>query len=768
MGRRRRNNNQGATGSSSGGGGGRKLLINATEPEESRIAVLKQGRLDEYYIERQSLGSTLGNIYKAKVTNVEKSIGAAFVDFGHGRQGFLHVSDLCMEAVDSDAAVLLAGVQAAREVAHDEDVVEPAPKSPGTAEQAADADPAPQAADLAADTDDEGDLASDQGDWSDGGDSDASGTSTEELDPLDVEEEGPGGTDELGGPGGDDDLDRDDAEGERVAADADDESDEDDTDRDSDDDDAESDGDGVDDDEEGDDDDGAERADDRGIPAALLALFGPLTEVAEQARVEAEALIGPSRQGRNGAARSDSTDGRGRRRRGRRAGRGNRGTPAGGNSGSSPGVSAARPARNSSGRRDVRQMPPIEQILQKGQEIVVQVIKDGIGTKGPTLTTYLSIPGRFIVLMPGIAKRGVSRKVTDPDERERLKKIVQTLEAPDDLGFVVRTAGSRCDADDLQRDLTYLLRLWEQMKSRSRGYSAPVLLYQENDLVIRTLRDLYDGQGEIVTDDEATAEKARDFLTQILPDCVDRVQLHRNEKPLFTHYGLETELNRLLQSRIELKSGGSLIIEQTEALVAIDVNSGRFKPEQHKNIDETAFLVNSEAAVEIARQIRLRDLGGVVVVDFIDMRAEKHRKQVERIFKDELRGDRARIKLARFSPFGIIELTRQRVRPSLKRSVHQRCPYCEGTGYVPSDETSCLGVIRRVRENLWRPGSVLVVTVRPEVAEAVLNTQKRILADFEAASRKQVFVRADHRLAYEDIEVRAMVALPDALDHRRA
>jgi len=467
----------------------------------------------------------------------------------------------------------------------------------------------------------------------------------------------------------------------------------------------------------------------------------------------------------------DDDSSRGRRgRRGRRRRKGERSGERSGDRSSerSGGRNGDSTSKSGRGRREVRQMPAIENILKKGQEIVVQVIKDGIGTKGPTLTTYLSIPGRFIVLMPGIHKRGVSRKVVDGKERDRLKQFVRQLEAPDELGFVVRTAGSGCTVEALQRDLDYLLKLWEQMRNRTRGYSAPVLLYQENDLIIRTLRDLYDGQGEIVTDDKPTAEKARDFLRQIMPDCVDNVQEYHDEKPLFSHYGLEAELGRLLQSRIELKSGGSLIIEQTEALVAVDVNSGRFKPEHHKGIDETAFLVNCEAAVEIARQVRLRDLGGVVVIDFIDMRLEKHRKQVERIFKDELRQDRARIKVARLSPFGIVEMTRQRVRPSLKRSLHQRCPYCEGTGYVPSDETSCLSVIRKVRENLWRPGAVLVVTVRPEVAEAVLNTQKRILADFEQSSRKQIFIRADHRLAYEDIEVRAMVTLPNEFDHRRA
>jgi ribonuclease E len=370
--------------------------------------------------------------------------------------------------------------------------------------------------------------------------------------------------------------------------------------------------------------------------------------------------------------------------------------------------------------------------------------------------------------MPGIAKRGVSRKVVDPGERDRLKAIVRELEVPEGLGFIVRTAGTGASRDDLKRDLDYLLRLWEQMKTRIAEHSAPVLLYQENDLVIRTLRDLYDGQGEIIIDDRPTMEKARQFVSQIMPACVDKVSFHDSDRPLFSHYGVENEITRLLENRIELKSGASLIIEQTEALVAIDVNSGRFKPDGGSGIEDTAFAVNSEAAVEIARQIRLRDLGGVVVVDFIDMRAERHRKQLENIFKEALRRDRARIKVARFSPFGIIELTRQRVRSSLKRTVHQRCPYCTGTGYIPSDETSALAVVRTVRENLARPGAVLVVTVRPEVAEAVLNQHRRSLADLEQASRKTIFVRGDHRLSYEDIEIRPMVALPDDLDHRHS
>jgi ribonuclease E len=729
MGRRRRG------GQNRSAGGGRRLLINSRESAESRIAVLEGGRLEEYYIERGSLGSTLGNIYKARITNIEKSIGAAFVEFGHSRQGFLHVSDLCMAAVSESARGLLAGVQAARESAHDDDVVEVGP--PPEVEAAG---PAPVVEDVphveieAGESDEAGD--SDEGGDELAAEAPGYGEAPEDIEP-DEDGEGEGETAASLEPGlepaGDDTLASKKAESLAFAKGEDWEDEESPAGN------GEASGEaaGAEGDGEGDEDDDGEGAEEEAVDGAPAAAGNGQAS------------------GDSGTALRDQRDRR-RRRRGRRGGRHQQGRGGGGGGG------------GGGGSREPREMPPIQDILQKGQEIVVQVIKDGIGTKGPTLTTFLSIPGRYVVLMPGIGKRGVSRKVTDNGERERLKSIVRELAVPPGLGFIVRTAGSGATREDLQRDLDYLLRLWEQMKVRIREHSAPVLLYQENDLVIRTLRDLYDGQGEVIIDDPATVDKARQFMQDIMPACVEKVRLYDGERPLFTFFNVEGEITKLLEARIELRSGGYVIIEQTEALVAIDVNSGRFKNEEGTGIDATAFAVNSEAATEVARQIRLRDLGGVVVVDFIDMRSEKHRKALEQIFKDSLRRDRARIKVARFSPFGIIELTRQRVRPSLKRSVHQRCPYCTGTGYIPSDETSCLSVIRTIRDNLSKPGATLVVTVRPEVAEAVLNTQRHALDGLERESHKQIFIRGDHRLAYEDVEIRPMVTMPDDFDHRRA
>ncbi len=811
MGRRRRGGGQQRA-------AGRKLLINSRETAESRIAVLEGTRLEEYYIERGSLNSTLGNIYKARISNIEKSIGAAFVEFGHHRQGFLHVSDLCMAAVGENARGLLADVQAARENAHDDDVVDVA-GTPGVEVEVAPASSEPVLAEELV-PDSAGSAADAEGDGAHDGDTDGDGDGADhdqssgslELSPReghgDEESDSRRSPRAAAADASADDEAQAPAKAESLAfshghwQDSDDDDGEPDADRSqgsaADSERAEADPEEGEDDEGEDDDDdeeeGAEDDDDAPAGGSHLASgdreSGDSDATGDASGEHTEGGAPADAAGLSGAdgsatsdAESDADGGRRGRDRGRRGRR--RGRRSGGATGTAQvsaqtgavgtrnGGGGGRGSQGGSGggggrSREPRLMPPIHEILQKGQEIVVQVIKDGIGTKGPTLTTYLSIPGRFVVLMPGINKRGVSRKVVDNAERERLKDIVRELEVPEDLGFIVRTAGTGATREDLQRDLDYLLRLWDQMKVRIREFNAPVLLYQENDLVIRTLRDLYDGQGEIIIDDRATVEKAKQFMSEIMPRCVDLVRLYDGERPLFNFFGVEAEIAALLTARIELKSGGSLIIEQTEALVAIDVNSGRFKASGGSGIEDTAFLVNSEAAIEVARQIRLRDLGGVVVVDFIDMRSEKHRKALENIFKDALRRDRARIKVARISPFGIIELTRQRVRPSLKRSVHQKCPYCAGTGYIPSDETSCLSVIREIRENLSRPGSVLVVTVRPEVAEAVVNQERKVLVELEHQSRKQIFVRSDHRLAYEDVEIRAMVALPEDMDHRRA
>jgi ribonuclease E len=509
------------------------MIINATEEEESRVAVLDQGRLEEFYIQRASLGSLLGNIYKGRVVNVEPSIQAAFVDIGGPRHAFLSVPDVQGAAIELED--------------------EPLPDEPA---------------------DDE-----------------------------------PNDGDHQGG----------------------------------------------------------------------------------DHRVE---------------------------RRFRR-----------------------------------RALRKISEVLKKGQEVLVQVVKDGIGNKGPTLTTYLSLPGRYLVLMPNVRKRGVSRKIDDAEERERLKALLSELNIPEDLGVIVRTVGSRVSKRELMRDYRYLSKLWALIQKRSRSQPAPSTLYQESDLVIRVLRDLYSPStiGEIVTDSETVLKKAQDFLQVILPRSQNVVRLADGPEPLFHRYGVEEELERLNDHRIELKSGGSIIIEQTEAIVAIDVNSGRFREEG--DLEETAYKINLEAAQEITRQLRLRDLGGVIINDFIDMRDEGHRRQVERAFREALKSDRARIKVARMSQFGIIEMTRQRVRPSLKRSTFERCATCDGSGYVATPETVALAVLRSIRLKLTRRGNLVDVAVSPRIAEYLANRQRRILLELEDQTHKQIVVYADGRLRPDEFHV---------------
>ncbi|MBI4879733.1 MAG: Rne/Rng family ribonuclease, partial [Planctomycetes bacterium] len=390
--------------------------------------------------------------------------------------------------------------------------------------------------------------------------------------------------------------------------------------------------------------------------------------------------------------------------------------------------------------------------LKKGQDIVAQVTKDGIGTKGPTLTTYLSLPGRYLVLMPGLERRGVSRKIEDVKERERLKKVLTQLDVRDELGFIVRTAGVGQGARALQKDYRYLTRLWDRVEQKAFDGRTGDLLYRESDLVIRTIRDIYGpDMGDIIIDDEDVARRARDFLAMVMPKAVNRVKLYNGERPLFHAYGIEEEIGRLFMHRVELLSGGSLVIEQTEALVAIDVNSGRFREEG--DLEETAYKINIEAAAAIARQLRLRDLGGVIVVDFIDMRSEKRRRAVERAFRAALKSDRARIKVARMSPFGVIELTRQRVRPSLRQSIFQRCPACRGAGYVATQETLELNLVRQLKLYLVRRNQGVEVYLNQANMEYLINRKRHALALLEEQSGKTIVVRLEPELPDDEFRI---------------
>jgi ribonuclease E len=483
----------------------REMLINVAETEECRVAVVENGRLEELYIERASLGSRVGNIYKGKVVNVESGIQAAFIDFGIGRNGFLHVSDLHPRYFSARAAK----------------------------------------------------------------------------------------------------------------------------------------------------------------------------------RVE-------------------------------KVGR----------------------------RESLKERPPVQSSLHKGSEIVVQVTKEGVKTKGPTLSTYLALPGKYLVMMPWMKKHGVSHKIEDDEERTRLRRILHECDPPKGHGYIIRTAGQGCSKRDIQNDLRYLRRLWTTIKKRMEAERPPGELYQESNLVIRAIRDVFNSEiSEIVCDSETVVRRIKDFLSIATPRLRRKVTYYDGQIPLFHKYKIEDEIAKVQSRTVELKCGGSIIIEQTEALVSIDVNSGRYRRDQ--SAEQTAYKINMEAANEIARQLRLRDLGGLIICDFIDMRTRKHRKDVEKAFRNAVKPDRARSRILTISNFGVVEMTRQRMRPSLQSSTYLACPNCGGSGFVKSQESMIIEVIRLLnlsasKEQVKR----IELFVSPEVADYLQNQKRSAIAHVEQLNDKRIIIHS--------------------------
>lgn len=509
----------------------KEMLINVSQSEECRIALLEDGVLEELYTERTSQNNWVGNIYKGKIVNIEPSIQAAFVDFGVGRNGFLHISDI----------------------------------EPEYFRQAG-------------------------------------------YDPSEI------------------------LSGKNF---------------------------GIDDDEPSD-------GPDEGAP------------------------------GRGGP-------------RGQRGGK----------------LRSGRP----------RFKPPIQEIFRRGDEVLVQVIKEGIGTKGPTLSTYISIPGRYLVLMPSLGRIGVSRKIEDEAERKKLKAMMHDMNIPKGVGFIVRTAGQERNRKELSRDVAYLLRLWKALVKRIKSQPSPCDVYEESDIMIRTIRDTFtEDIDSIVVDHPEAYNRARDFMEMVMPKYASRIQLYENREPLFFKYKLEQEIAKIHQRVVPLKGGGSIVIDPTEALVAIDVNSGNFRGNE-ENAEENAFHLNLAATKEIARQLRLRDLGGVIVNDFIDMRKESHRRKVEKSLRDAMKRDRARTKILRTSPFGLIEMTRQRIRPSFKRSVYEDCPCCKGRALVKTAESMSIEVTRLLMLACQQQGVCKIqVRVNENVATYLNNRKRRELIQLEEAS----------------------------------
>ncbi|MBE9537028.1 MAG: ribonuclease E/G [Proteobacteria bacterium] len=368
--------------------------------------------------------------------------------------------------------------------------------------------------------------------------------------------------------------------------------------------------------------------------------------------------------------------------------------------------------------------PTIEKNLKPGDEVIVQVVKEERDNKGAYLTTYISIAGRYLVLMPGSKKGGVSRKIEDEKEREKLKEIVSSLQLPEDIGVIIRTAGMGKAKADLKKDLGSLMRAWQGIKGESKKLKAPAALYREGDIVLRSIRDYFSMDiKEIVVDNQDAYKKAKEFMHLMMPRYQSRVRLHKENIPLFSKHNVEDQIEAIYSNSVSLKSGGSIVIDPTEALVSIDVNSGRSKGE--KNIEDTAFKTNMEAAEEVARQLRLRDLGGLVVIDFIDMRQKTNISQVEKLLKASLKRDKARIDVGRISKFGLMEMSRQRIRSSLLERSFVSCPHCAGRGTIKSIESNALHLLRKIHESSMIQNVEKVDILLPEEVANYLHNRKR-------------------------------------------
>ncbi|TKW76473.1 MAG: ribonuclease E/G, partial [Bradyrhizobium icense] len=386
----------------------------------------------------------------------------------------------------------------------------------------------------------------------------------------------------------------------------------------------------------------------------------------------------------------------------------------------------------------------IQEVIKRRQVMLVQVVKEERGNKGAALTTYLSLAGRYAVLMPNTARGGgISRKITSAQDRSRLKEVVQDLDVPEGMGIILRTAGAARTKPEIKRDFEYLIRMWETVRDMTLKSQAPTLVYEEGSLIKRSLRDLYNKEiDDIMVAGESGYHEARDFMKMLMPSNVKSVKQYRDGQPLFSRMGVESQLDAMFTPTVQLRSGGYIVINQTEALVSIDVNSGRSTREHH--IEDTALKTNLEAAEEVARQLRLRDLAGLIVIDFIDMDEKRNNRSVERKLSDCLRQDRARIQVGRISHFGLLEMSRQRIRASVLESSTEPCAQCGGTGHVRSVSSVALQLLRGIEEILMKGATHnLTVRTRTDVALYVLNHKRGHLRDLENSFKVSLAVVAD-------------------------
>ncbi|WEK48673.1 MAG: ribonuclease E/G [Candidatus Kaistia colombiensis] len=635
-----------------------KMLIDATHPEETRVVVVRGNRVEEFDFESASRKQLRGNIYLAKVTRVEPSLQAAFVEYGGNRHGFLAFSEIHPDYYQIPVADRQALIEA--EEQEEREAEERAAAKAKSGRRRSNRSAAAKAADEARS---EG-IGAEEG-------HDGAPSETAHLDD-DHHEDAPhdeAHADESHA----DDHRGDDTDGEhRASTETSDHAD-----------------------ENGAEDDSSSHLDAPDSDHSVEEIGG-VDEEHEEDVVES-------------VGAEDALEELPERRRG---GRG-------------------------------RQYK-IQEVIKRRQVLLVQVVKEERGNKGAALTTYLSLAGRYSVLMPNTARGGgISRKITNTADRKRLKEVAADLEVPEGMGVILRTAGASRTKAEVKRDFEYLLRLWENVRELTLRSAAPTLVYEEGSLIKRSIRDLYNKDiDEVLVAGDDGYREAKDFMRMLMPSHAKNVQPYRESQPIFARTGIEAQLDAMFSPQVTLKSGGYIVINQTEALVAIDVNSGRSTREH--NIEDTAHQTNLEAAEEVARQLRLRDLAGLIVVDFIDMEEKRNNRSVERKLKDALKNDRARIQVGRISHFGLLEMSRQRLRTGVVESSVETCPHCHGTGYVRAPASVALHVLRSLEDNLLK-GATHNLTIRTKtvVALYILNQKRNHLAEIEARFGIAITVLAD-------------------------
>jgi ribonuclease E len=669
----------------------KRMLIDSTHPEETRVVVVNNGnRLDEFDFETSTKKQIKGNIYLAKITRVEPSLQAAFVDYGGNRHGFLAFSE-----IHPDYYRIPVGDRPPDRFRPQERTPEPEPGSEEAIER-----------------------------------------ETESGAPLDLgPEDEPGATEPAELP-----FERGSAETQEITA-----------------------GEAI-----------TIEPGASGEPLVSPEEEPPFPTVAP-ARIDAPTLRDepPSID----AGMPPVEDGRPLVPLGEDLIAVGEAAPEGGAVAETvtPEPPPAEPIETIGGddvedvsRQRARRYRPykIQEVIKRRQIMLVQVTKEERGNKGAALTTYLSLAGRYCVLMPNTDRGGgVSRKITNMADRKRLKGLVEDLQIPDGMGVIVRTAGSERSKAEIKRDCEYLVRLWDEIREHTLKSTAPALIYEEGNLIKRSIRDLYARDiDEVIVEGEEGYKTAKSFMRMLMPSHAKHVHLYGDPTvPLFQRYQVETQIDAIHSPVVQLKSGGYIVINQTEALVAIDVNSGRATRE--RNIEETALKTNCEAADEISRQLRLRDLAGLIVIDFIDMEEHRNQVAVERRLKEAMRHDRARIQVGRISPFGLLELSRQRLRPSIVEASTQPCPHCGGSGHIRSTESTALHVLRAIEEEgMRRRSAEISVAVPTSVALYILNQKRQMLAAAEQRYHFRVTITQDETLIPPNMRLERVRALtPDEI-----